>query len=109
MGGLRPDHKTIAEFRRNNKKALQKVLQQCARMCIKLDLIGGNVLFVDGTKIRANAGRHRTHDQAYYEKRLVDIDTGLNNCLLNVKRLTNQKKEPLLMFPWIRNYRRRSI
>jgi len=81
MGGLQPDHKTIAEFRRNNKKALQKVLQQCARMCIKLDLIGGNVLFVDGTKIRANAGRHRSHDRAYYEKRLADIDNRIEQLL----------------------------
>jgi len=42
MGGLKPDHKTIAEFRRNNKQALRKVLRQNARMCIKLDLIAGN-------------------------------------------------------------------
>ena len=82
MGGLRPDHKTIAEFRRNNKKALQKVLQQCARMCIKLNLIGGNILFVDGTKIRANAGRHRSHDRAYYEKRLAEIDSRIAQLLI---------------------------
>ena len=63
MSGLKPDHKTIAEFRHHNKKALKKVLHQCAGMCIKLDLIAGNVLFVDGMKIRANAGRNRTHFQ----------------------------------------------
>ncbi len=72
MGGLKPDHKTIAEFRRKNKQALKKVLRQCVRMCLKLDLISGNVLFVDGTKIRANAARAKTHDQAYYEQHLVD-------------------------------------
>ena len=74
MGGLKPDHKTIAEFRRKNKGALKKVLRQCARMCMKLDLIAGNVLFVDGTKVRANAARGKTHDQAYYEKQLIEID-----------------------------------
>src|SRR3972149_6847873 len=74
MGGLKPDHKTIAEFRRNNKEALKKVLRQCARMCLKLDLIAGNVLFVDGTKIRANAARARTHDQAYYEQHRSEIN-----------------------------------
>ncbi len=74
MGGLKPDHKTIAEFRRKNKKALKKILRQCARMCLKLGLIAGNVLFVDGTKIRANAGRGKTHDQAYYEQLLSEID-----------------------------------
>jgi transposase len=74
MGSLKPDHKTIAEFRRKNKEALKKVLRQCARMCLKLDLIAGNVLFVDGTKIRANAARGKTHDQAYYEQHLSEID-----------------------------------
>ena len=74
MGGLKPDHKTIAEFRRKNKKALKKTLRHCAQICIKLDLIAGNILFVDGTKIRANASRHCTHDRTYYEKLLVDID-----------------------------------
>jgi len=74
MGGLKPDHKTIAEFRRKNKGPLKKILKQCARMCLKLDLIAGNVLFVDGTKIRANAARAKTHDQAYYEERLLEID-----------------------------------
>lgn len=74
MGGLKPDHKTIAEFRRKNKGALKKVLKQCVRMCLKLDLIAGNVLFVDGTKIRANAARAQTHDQAYYEQHLSEID-----------------------------------
>jgi transposase len=74
MGGLKPDHKTIAEFRRKNKETLKKVLRQCARMCLKLNLIAGNVLFVDGAKIRANAARAKTHDQAYYEQHLLEID-----------------------------------
>jgi len=55
MGGLKPDHKTIAEFRRKNKMALQKAMVQCVRICIELDLIAGNVLFVDGSKIRGDA------------------------------------------------------
>jgi hypothetical protein len=83
MGGLKPDHKTIAEFRRNNKKALKKVLRQCARMCIKLNLIDGNVLFVDGTKIRANAGKDRTHDRAYYEKLMSELNKRIEELLVD--------------------------
>ena len=56
MGGLKPDHKTIAEFRRKNKEALHRALKQCVRLCVRLDLIAGNILFVDGSKIRGNAG-----------------------------------------------------
>jgi transposase len=75
MGGLKPDHKTIAEYRRRYKKALKQVLKQCVRLCIKLDLIAGNVLFVDGTKVRANAGRGKSHGREWYDKRLKELDT----------------------------------
>jgi len=81
MGGLKPDHKTIAEFRRQHKKGLKKVLKQCVRLCIELDLIAGNVLFVDGTKIRANAGRGRSHGREWYEKRLKEIDSRIEQLI----------------------------
>jgi len=74
MGGLKPDHKTIAEYRRRHKEALKKVLKQCVRLCIELDLIAGNVLFVDGTKIRANAGRGKSHERGWYDKKLKELD-----------------------------------
>jgi hypothetical protein len=92
MGGLKPDHKTIAEFRRHNKKALQKVLHQSVRMCIDLKLIVGNVFFVDGTKIRANAGRGRTHDLAYYEKLMSELDSRIEQLLVDCET-TDQTEE----------------
>jgi hypothetical protein len=81
MGGLKPDFKTIAEFRRTHKKELAEVLRQCARVCIKLNLIAGNVLFVDGTKIRANASRDATHNRSWYEKQLQTVDTRIQQLL----------------------------
>jgi transposase len=92
MGGLKPDHKTIAEFRRKHKASLRKILQQCARMCIKLDLIAGNIIFVDGTKIRANAGRNSSHDQDYYEKHLKSLDTRIDQLLMECEA-TDQSEE----------------
>jgi transposase len=92
MGGLRPDHKTIAEFRRRHKKALKQVLKQCVRLCIKLDLIGGNVFFVDGTKIRANAGRGKTYDRAYYEQRLKELDARIDELLEESERIDQQEE-----------------
>lgn len=92
MGGLKPDHKTIAEFRRHNKEALKKVLKQCVRMCIELDLIAGNVLFVDGTKIRANAGRGQSHDKAYYEKLLSEIDARVEKLLEECEGIDQQEE-----------------
>lgn len=92
MGGLKPDHKTIAEFRRRNKPTLKKILRQCAQLCLKLNLISGNVLFVDGTKIRANAARGRSHDRNYYEKLLVDIDQGIAKLLAESESVDQQEE-----------------
>jgi transposase len=97
MGGLKPDHKTIAEFRRRNKRAIKKVLKQCARMCIKLDLIAGNILFVDGTKIRANASSSRTHNKAWYEEQLKEVDQRIEQ-LLQECELADEQEEHLSSF-----------
>jgi len=81
MGGLKPDHKTIAEFRRKNKRALKKVLKQCARLCIEFDLIAGNTLFVDGSKIKADASIKNTWDKKKCEKYLRKIDKRIDAIL----------------------------
>ncbi|MCX5844160.1 MAG: IS1182 family transposase [Deltaproteobacteria bacterium] len=84
MGGLKPDHKTIALFRKNNRHILKNVLKQCAQMCIKLDLIAGNNLFIDGSKIRANASIKNTWTgekcQEYLKKIDRRIETVLDEC-----------------------------
>ena len=79
--GLKPDHKTIAEFRRKNKEALAQVLKQCAKICIKLNLIEGNTLFVDGTKIRANASINKTWTRKKAQKALKHIDERISDIL----------------------------
>jgi transposase len=74
MGGLKPDHKTVARFRRDNAAALKNVLRQCAQVCLKLGLIEGNTLFVDGTKIRANASMKHTWTTDRCTKSMREID-----------------------------------
>lgn len=81
MGGLKPDHKTIAEFRRKNKASLKDVLKACARLCIKLDLIAGNTLFVDGSKVRANASIKNTWTKEKCQRALGKIDTRIEAIL----------------------------
>jgi transposase len=87
MGGLKPDHKTIAEYRRRHKGALKKVLKQCVRLCMELDLIAGNVLFVDGTKIRASAGRAKSHERGWYDKRLKEIDQRIEQLIAESEKI----------------------
>jgi len=74
LGGLKPDHKTIAEFRRRHRAALQRVIGQCARLCVELELIEGNVLFVDGTRLRANAGIAHSWTVAKCQAELAGLD-----------------------------------
>ncbi len=81
MGGLKPDHKTIAEFRKNNKEALKNVLKQCAHLCVKLGLIAGNTLFVDGTKIRANASINQAWSKEKCDRYLITIDQQIESIL----------------------------
>ena len=81
MGGLKPDHKTIAEFRRKNKASIKNVLKACARLCIKLNLIAGNTFFVDGSKVRANASIKNTWTKEKCERALGKIDTRIEAIL----------------------------
>ena len=74
MQNLKPDHKTIAEFRRKNTKALQKILKLCARLCMEIDLIDGNILFVDRSKVRVNASREKNHTSLWCEDQLELLD-----------------------------------
>lgn len=84
VDGIKPDYRTIARFRINNKEALKNVLKQCVQMCLKLDLIEGNTLFIDGTKIKANASLANTWSQKdcqeYLNKISKNIEAILNEC-----------------------------
>lgn len=92
IGGLKPDHKTIAEFRRNNRLALRKVLKQCARLCIELELIEGNTLFVDGSKVRGNASIKNTWTKQRCEKHLDKIDKRIKQILSECDATDEQEK-----------------
>jgi transposase len=80
-GALKPDHKTIAEFRRRNKKALKEVLKQCARLCIELDLIAGNTLFVDGSKFRGNVSLNNIWTPQRCQQYLAKLDQRIDEIL----------------------------
>lgn len=98
MGGLKPDHKTIANFRRNNKKELKEVLKQCARLCIKLGLIEGNTLFLDGSRIRANASVANSWDEKRCKKLLKNIDKHIESILSECDKIdTEDEDKPSLV------------
>lgn len=92
VGGLKPDHKTIAEFRRRNKNAIRKTLKQSVRICIELGLIEGNILFVDGTKIRGNAGIKNTWSKDRCERQLNKIDKRIEVILRECEEVDEKEK-----------------
>jgi transposase len=50
---LKPDFKTIADFRRDNRHAFRQVFREFVLLCRQLDLFGRELLAVDGTRIKA--------------------------------------------------------
>jgi len=90
-GGLKPDFKTISRFRKDHRQALREVLQHCARLCVKLGVVAGNTLFVDGTKLRANANGSHTLTAAQCEQQIEQIDQRIDEMLTECDRLDDQE------------------
>ena len=56
---LKPDFKTIADFRRDNRNAFRHVFREFVLLCRQLDLFGRELLAVDGTRIKAVSNKDR--------------------------------------------------
>jgi transposase len=69
LGQLAPDHKTIADFRKDHSKALQAVARQFTRLCHQLELFGGQLVGLDGTKLAAVNSK----DANFNEKKLQEL------------------------------------
>jgi transposase len=54
-----PDYRSIARFRRRHLQALGELFVQTLRLCERAGLVGLGTLALDGTKLRANASRHK--------------------------------------------------
>jgi transposase len=98
MGGLKPDYRTIARFRSDNKKAIKQILKQCVRMCIKLDLIEGNMLFIDGSKFRADASINNNWTKERCEKHIKQVEEKIDKLVDDIeKEDTQEGKEETLV------------
>jgi transposase len=71
---LRPDFKTIADFRRDNAQALQGVCRTFTLLCKRLDLFGGELVAIDGSKFRAMNAKKRNFSEATLTRLLTQID-----------------------------------
>jgi len=71
---LAPDFKTIADFRRDHPQALKGVGREFILLCRRLDLFGGELLAIDGSKFRAVNARDRSYTPARLATLQRDID-----------------------------------
>ena len=92
-GGLKPDFKTIARFRHDHRNALAGVLKQGARLCIKLNLIAGNTLFVDGSKFRGNVSLNNRWTVERCERALARIDKRIETLLAECDAVDAQEAQ----------------
>ena len=71
---LRPDFKTIADFRKTNRGSFRQVFRGFVQLCRRLDLYGCELLAVDGTRIKAVNNRDRNFTAAKLERELQASD-----------------------------------
>ncbi len=81
LGKLVPDFRTIANFRRDNKKALRQVFRAFVKLCVKLGLYQRELVAVDGTKIRAQNSKDNCYNEEILVKKLAHIDEKLSEYL----------------------------
>jgi len=77
MRGLVPDHNTIANFRKDNPKAIQKVFRATVQLAKHFDLIGGKLIAGDSTKMRAQNSKKNNFNQKKIERHIAYIDSKL--------------------------------
>jgi transposase len=76
-GQLAPDFKTIADFRKDNGKAIREVCREFVALCRKLDLLVAASVAIDGSKFKAVNARDKNFTEAKMKRRLERIDESI--------------------------------
>jgi transposase len=86
LGKQAPDFKTIADFRKDNLKPLKAVARQFTLLCRKLELFGGELLAIDGSKFAAVNARDRNFNAAKLQELIERADARLAEYLQQLDR-----------------------
>lgn len=76
--GLVPDHNTIANFRKDNPKAIKQVFRQTVNIAKNMNLIGGILIAGDGTRLRAQNSKKNNYNQKKIDRHLAYIESKLD-------------------------------
>jgi hypothetical protein len=95
LGRLSPDFKTIADFRKNNGKAIRLVCREFVMLCRKLNLFSDAFVAIDGSKFRAVNNRNRNFSKAKIKKRLEQIDDSIARFLGEIASADRRESEAM--------------
>ena len=96
-GRLMPDFKTIANFRKDNSKAIRGVCRQFVVLCQQLGLFGENLVAIDGSQFKAVNNRDRNFTSAKLKRRMEKIESSINRYLTALDEADRQ--EPSIAQP----------
>jgi transposase len=75
---LSPDHKTIADFRKDNGQAIRGVCREFVVLCRRLNLFTQALVVIDGSKFKAVNNRDRNFTRAKMKRRLAQVEASLD-------------------------------
>jgi len=84
LGRLAPDFKTIADFRKDNTKAIRSVCREFVMICRKLNLFSEAFVAIDGSKFKAVNCSDRNYTRAKLKRRFEQIDKSINQYLTQI-------------------------
>jgi transposase len=91
-GRLAPDHKTIADFRKDNGLALRKVCARFVELCREMGLLKTTSVAIDGSKFKAVNNRDKNFTRAKVERRRVQLEESVARYLSQLD--TADRQEP---------------
>jgi transposase len=92
VGRLAPDHKTIADFRKDNGRAIRQVCSQFVALCRAMGLLTEASVAIDGSKFKAVNNRDKNFTRAKMERRMAQIEESVARYLQQLD--TADRQEP---------------
>ncbi|PTR15281.1 hypothetical protein C8J28_1141, partial [Cereibacter azotoformans] len=91
-GKLVPDHKTIADFRRDNAAAIRTTCAQFVELCRRIGVLKGDCVAIDGSKFKAVNNRDRNFTKGKIASRLTHLEADVARCINEMVRIDRQEE-----------------
>jgi transposase len=95
-GRLAPDHKTIADFRKDNGRAIRQVCARFVELCRLMGLLTQASVAIDGSKFKAVNNRDKNFTRAKMERRMAQIEESVTRYLQQLDSADRQEPSEAL-------------